>query len=1373
MKLYIHQRSFSEELVIINPNDFPSIKIGDFLEIFHPDEKQSHLLAQVQTLSVELPQKGVISVEQGVASLFQLRAYQTVTVNRVPPDSQDVALDLVELVFKDQYISRSDMWRLKNSMIDTCLHIQQKVEQCGIRAQIQELWSRGGTVSCGVVNADTRFAFRSSTAMVYLFIQMSSEMWDFDTCGDLYMEKAVTGFLTELFTRWKEKNSNHEFSIILFSRTYFEADSVDDFPPEMRPRLHVHEDGRYYEDYYRVFARNERREDWMQILAPLKVTMQSYAKDIKDWQRRAGCLLKGQNSNSCQGNVLEAINLSLNVFDNHYMNRNFDRTGQLVVVVTPGAGVFEVDRALCKLTEQRMIDFGIGSDLVCLAEQPLHPVPLLKFLHALNKDVAYKDKYHIPHWLNYSFYLSPSQKRRYQSTQTNFISRLRLPDRTDEDAPTTQRPAPALPRIPGYARCHVDSTQSTISMDSDDLAISRLAPEEEEDEDEQFEMHDRKLFHRGRRRRSKVEAVNNPFSPDTLSVALTADRRRWTHAFPRGGSGEMVQPHHRQLVTTPSQESLHDHAQASQEDAMTLSSSSSSLGNRVLPLISDHSHPMWTRVDRRRRLGCVWGITGEQVWTPFLQSGMDWKSMTVTACFPTSTDFYPLRQSLENDYQEAPYTIDLEDERNLTYSALLQELISQRLIQDFQLVILTRKELAGFSQKSNMDQPLVCNPKKNVYVLSYGKTFHKLSLKPDRTGIEVVLYSYRQANYLPKLAYTYSLWPQNKQAYQLAHTRMYHKPVEHKWNYRDNYISLGGMALREGFELQECIKFWRSRFVLLPASTATLRQLAENGYQGNLDVFNVCGSSVKHQLSQGFLKFVEGLNRRRSRLSVTATSGGARSQRISQPDMPSTSPGIHRTSLSGTSTPTTFQSSSSTALTQSSVSSLLSGVAASRRESQQPLSPGDAGSTTPSAFSKDVELNLTSDLPTIVKAMQSPSCGVNFIGGDQRGLPSDSFSSAEAVSWIRRGFSDHPSHAEAMSLLQALLECKHIHAVFSPKAAKQFIYGYYLYCIPDSTPEPGRFQRRYSLGRPVFEVAPQQEWFEVACTVPQDKESETKKEAEVPGVCILPIYKSIVLEIWNRDVNQMEYCHASFHGNYQPDHAFDMELQWLTSTPGLLHDLLMNWFRRAQSAGFHLVPSPVDPFCFWEDISDPLCSPLFIPLALPDLDLPLDREQELLAQVQELILSRFGFLANHTSCVSPLLGQSSSDSPQAGIHVQYVHVTGTIFALPTPTQAESVSPRIEKLPCVCSTWKTQTDQDQKPGSWRSSSLLHTNQRFQRRRTPQEPGFLWITNTLLTKKWRSGACGDDAFRDALFVDFSRLCGNEDGRLEKLIASVMEG
>lgn len=72
------------------------------------------------------------------------------------------------------------------------------------------MWGQGERVSCGVITKETKIVYRSSTSQIYLFLQMSSEMWDFDIYGDLYFEKAVNGFLSELFSKWKRHGSNHE-----------------------------------------------------------------------------------------------------------------------------------------------------------------------------------------------------------------------------------------------------------------------------------------------------------------------------------------------------------------------------------------------------------------------------------------------------------------------------------------------------------------------------------------------------------------------------------------------------------------------------------------------------------------------------------------------------------------------------------------------------------------------------------------------------------------------------------------------------------------------------------------------------------------------------------------------------------------------------------------------------------------------------------------------------------------------------------------------------------------------------------------------------------------------------------------------------------
>ncbi|GAB6030056.1 hypothetical protein CHUAL_005739 [Chamberlinius hualienensis] len=417
-KLKVHTRDFSSEDLVINPKDFPDINARDILEIYHQDGNYSRLLLQFneRCFKEDLSQS-TISVEQSVATAFQLRKYDDVIV--CPVNSNSVALDSLEITFKDQYLERSDMWRLKTNLEGAGVYLGKKLEFWGIRFQVYEMWAQGERVACGTVTYNTKIVFRSCTNLIYLFIQMSSEMWDMDIHGYLYFEKAINGFLADLFNEWKTKDTSHEVTIVLFSRTFYEAQTIDEFPKHMHSCLQRDYKGRFYEDFYRVAVQNERYDDWKVILVNLKKLFNSYHKTVLEFHHRPGVVIpKAINSSAAQGNFLEVLNMSLNVFEKHYRDRSFDRTGHLSVVITPGVGIFEVDRELTNITKQRIIDNGVGSDLVCLGEQPLHAVPLFKF----HSKISLSDDYSMPHWTNLSFYSYPKS---YSSA--TFIPRIKLP----------------------------------------------------------------------------------------------------------------------------------------------------------------------------------------------------------------------------------------------------------------------------------------------------------------------------------------------------------------------------------------------------------------------------------------------------------------------------------------------------------------------------------------------------------------------------------------------------------------------------------------------------------------------------------------------------------------------------------------------------------------------------------------------------------------------------------------------------------------------------------------------------------------------------------------------------------------------------------
>ncbi|XP_058137694.1 GATOR1 complex protein DEPDC5 isoform X5 [Dasypus novemcinctus] len=914
-KLVIHKKGFggSDDELVVNPRVFPHIKLGDIVEIAHPNDEYSPLLLQVKSLKEDL-QKETISVDQTVTQVFRLRPYQDVYVNVVDP--KDVTLDLVELTFKDQYIGRGDMWRLKKSLVSTCAYITQKVEFAGIRAQAGELWVKNEKVMCGYISEDTRVVFRSTSAMVYIFIQMSCEMWDFDIYGDLYFEKAVNGFLADLFTKWKEKNCSHEVTVVLFSRTFYDAKSIDEFPEINRTSIRQDHKGRFYEDFYKVVVQNERREEWTSLLVTIKKLFIQYPVLVR--LEQAEGFPQGDNSTSAQGNYLEAINLSFNVFDKHYINRNFDRTGQMSVVITPGVGVFEVDRLLMILTKQRMIDNGIGVDLVCMGEQPLHAVPLFK-LHnrSTPRDSRPGDDYNIPHWINHSFYTSKSQlfcnsftpriklagkkpasekakNGRDTSLGTPKDSENALPIQVDYDAYDAQ-----VFRLPGPSRaqrlatcrsvreresqsrksassCDVSSspslpnralpTEEVRSQASDDSSLGRSAnilmiphphlhqyevssslgytstrdvlenmmepPQRDSSAPGRFHVGSAEsMLHVRPGGYTPQRALINPFAPSRMPMKLTSNRRRWMHTFPVG-----MNPR------TQNKDSLEDNVSTSPDPILTLSAP---------PVVPGFC--------------CTVGV--------------DWKSLTTPACLPLTTDYFPDRQGLQNDYTEGCYDLlpetdtDRRDEEGVQMTAqqVFEEFICQRLMQGYQIIVQPRAPRPA----PTLPPPLSSSPlysrglvsrnrpeEEDQYWLSMGRTFHKVTLKDKIITVTRYLpkYPYESA----QIHYTYSLCPSHSDSefvscwVEFSHERL----EEYKWNYLDQYICSAGS---EDFSLIESLKFWRTRFLLLPACVTATKRITEG--EAHCDIYGdrPRADEEEWQLLDGFIRFVEGLNRIRRR----------------------------------------------------------------------------------------------------------------------------------------------------------------------------------------------------------------------------------------------------------------------------------------------------------------------------------------------------------------------------------------------------------------------------------------------------------------------------------------------------------------------------
>jgi hypothetical protein len=248
--------------------------------------------------------------------------------------------------------------------------------------------------------------------------------------------------------------------------------------------------------------------------------------------------------------------------------------------------------------------------------------------------------------------------------------------------------------------------------------------------------------------------------------------------------------------------------------------------------------------------------------------GPHWKSLTQPASLPLTTDYIPSQSELNKDFEESPHTLAFIPEDNVYQDKIddmMKELISQRLLQGYQLVVThvtvsessnmtasppatpsstssssiasgtsptpsiasptatttsvssSRSKITSPSSSSSSPGPVSSAPPPATvtarsFTLSAGHSFHKINYEASTQQVEVKRY-HRKKSVIPQskpISYRYFLVSGPNQ-YTLKDTVMsYQSTSLYKWNYLDQVIC--------GYfhEFMDQLNFWRIKLMLIP-----------------------------------------------------------------------------------------------------------------------------------------------------------------------------------------------------------------------------------------------------------------------------------------------------------------------------------------------------------------------------------------------------------------------------------------------------------------------------------------------------------------------------------------------------------------------------
>jgi len=808
-----------------------------------------------------------------------------------------------------------------------------------------------------------------------------------------------------------------------------------------------------------------------------------------------------------------------------------------------------------------------------------------------------------------------------------------------------------------------------------------------------------------------------------------------------------------------------------------------------------------------------WGTCGgDREWSAQPQSSMDWKSLAYPPSLPLTTDFFPDRRSLENDYVTSEYTLlpedmcsDLDlspDREKITAPLVYNQMVVQRLAQNFQIVLLSRSastnvapislSSAGIPSRTPSSRKLTSSdtgsPSKET-ILSVGRVFHILTLSDQ--VIRVKRYSPRHPSPRSSYNYTYRFRvPDSPTGYDTSCTEFTCEQLEfYRWNYVDQYLSTRGED--RTFRLQESLKYWRARFCLIHLDVSGSKRLLQAGLSINdcCDVFGFRNQYNHVLLIEALMRFLETENKLKR---VSTNSYSRRDSLMNLVYLAATRHPLsiffncvvdnHPEFLPSSSPAKVMRNPMSDRTIENSEEPLIPESLASLSE----IDPAELENRVARAV-KEVELGwdswidwrltnwdpkrrrkwltLRSDRADVVRCLTDPVDGLSFVerqpGSGVHQLPNCCFISTEATLWAIRAVEGVDTLVTAIEYMQQLVDDGCIRHASGSKNLP-FIYGFYLYFVVTGDRRPDS-----NIVLPLGYTLDQNfdwEWCEVAISENSYRSMPAYIEmfAEGPPPA-RPTetsayhpkcrHKEVSVDVDPGRVSSREvWGTARYHATFNPDTAFELTVEWLAATGPILGDLIATWSRKANTNGLHFLPVPHDPFVLPDmPNADPLRAPIFVPLNLECLrdetgrdafdDFPEETRSSRLLLLQFSILDLFGFIRDRPPTPGYVAGVSVSEWPQ------FIHCTGGMLV---------TVPQLDTLNSSTADRDTVLYHEYIIRQCRFLGLGDVSDRL-------PAGYLWTWNFMLNKRWRNTVTGDDLLQDRMLSDFRRFCAGSDGRL----------